>query len=816
MNPAVEPRFSTQTSLCLHCGETYLRHVVAQPLLPPLPAQPLAANTQPPVPISQPATAIPWSGHRLAGINRQDHQEARDVAQAHVRTRGIAASPIAPFSAPTPPSSWATSSTFDTAPPSSRISRGSNGIIKKSSPGKIRINFRIVINCAPSNDVFCDMEVPDTQPCKIRAPSASKQARMILRATELQLTFVLKGDVARLAKPYDVIHERLLQHFAATGLTFMGRDGVPINSIVAGTHPWTFFMCNASNRASGQPLLHMSRTPWDETYDKLVKSAARYSALVAEGETEQLIFLAPITSIIGGFLASQQIRVHRHFCLNSRLWIGFYTPNEAELAAAVDEFATLCWYQSEGDDSADHVPGNCPAEVEALSSGPVGSFTLPAPLAPPALPIHLPRLSCTRFVYPDISMLLEALKAEATNDTSFEVSPEIRSAFSNVLLANVPDSFTVTGEDRNCIAQSLWDGLTKVANGETDFLSALSNFSLQSLHTDIRLSNVRLGEDGASGRGVWRDVIYTMEKGLIHSEDWQAVGDDGHFSILLRPFDVIPYPDSTLSRFRAIGLFIRLCLIWQIEPLQISPILISYLISQSLDVSTDSELLQHVSPQTQSRLSAWPPAHIDSVLSPVFHLITQATDGVYPLDTLRRCTPEQFQAMEPLVRRAIAFNCTPALITPAHPLIAALLDGLNLPSTGRRVSCWTQVLPLFNVDSFVSAGDEYLDRERGFAASMFRYLAKSAENCQKFLHAVTGSPYIPLADHGGNAMLKIEFTIRLAVAISFHTCFLSFDVLHSDGTSEYFLGQVPDDLSVVTPFDVWFGALVADGEFNSV
>lgn len=142
---------------------------------------------------------------------------------------------------------------------------------------------------------------------------------------------------------------------------------------------------------------------------------------------------------------------------------------------------------------------------------------------------------------------------------------------------------------------------------------------------------VSSGNDGATGRGVWRDVIYTMENNVIHDENWQVVEDDGHFSLLLRLFDVVPYSDSTLARFRAIGLFIWLCLIWQIEPLQISPLLIAYLVSQSLDVSTDPGLLRHVSPRMESRLTAWPPVRIDSVLSPAFHLITQASDGDYPV-----------------------------------------------------------------------------------------------------------------------------------------------------------------------------------------
>lgn len=151
--------------------------------------------------------------------------------------------------------------------------------------------------------------------------------------------------------------------------------------------------------------------------------------------------------------------------------------------------------------------------------------------------------------------------------------------------------------------------------------------------------------------------------------------------------------------------------------------------------------------------------------------------------------------MGPLVRSAIAFNCRPALITTAHPLIAALLQGLNLPSSssttlyeaigssphrlhdylrsvwaGRLVSCWTQVLLLFDVDSIISAGDEYRERERGFIASMFRYLAKSAGNTRQFLHAVTGNPYIPLADHGGRARLKVSLLHYLLMSLLIVLC----------------------------------------------
>ncbi|KAE9388229.1 hypothetical protein BT96DRAFT_1004377 [Gymnopus androsaceus JB14] len=275
--------------------------------------------------------------------------------------------------------------------------------------------------------------------------------------------------------------------------------------------------------------------------------------------------------------------------------------------------------------------------------------------------------------------------------------------------------------------------------------------------------------------------------------------------------------------------------------------LLAYIISGSVETATASRFLENVAPTLEKRLHHWPPVDIStlSVIDEAYSLVTHGLDGKYPITVLRDMRSAQAHELTPQIREGIVFNTRVGHLSQSHPIIAAMIEGINatllqglsftvystLSSnvdslhrylsqswSGHHVSSWKQVIPL--LDQVTSAGSVFEMRERGFMAGLFRFLHKGADNCHMFLRATTGSEYTPLALNGVGARIKVVFTNAFAIddnaCAFFHTCSRQMDILHPESTAAIFLQAIPHDLSESTDFDNWLSAILSEGEFNAV
>ncbi|KAE9388228.1 hypothetical protein BT96DRAFT_1004376 [Gymnopus androsaceus JB14] len=560
-------RFVPQSSICTHCGEIYLRHTSPPTSIsldmgqtgPPQPTLPVPLQPPPQLAWAK-ASAIPWtSSRREAGLNRQDHQSARMEARLHSRApRGIAPSPLGPTissSTSSPPSMFvlgSSSSVFDTAPVTSR-SKPRSKTSAGPGVGRLDLNMRFIVKCTPPSSVFPDMEVPDNFTSIVRAPAPAKQSRLVICAQQLGLTFLLNGPVRKDDKVHSTVSVRLNQLLTEHDLIFVKRDGTPEPS-----PGWTFYWCKQANRNGEQALLTPCLTPWNISFRSLEQSAARYSGLLADGGTEYLVFIVPTNSIIAGWLPHQRLRIHRHLCLGSRLWVGFFSAAEDELSQANDEFGSLCWdgrKHADGEDDDEHIPGNCPVDETRSSPAPPPSVSQSSSVfSVPHSAFSVPLSACPSL--------------PASPDYDYQAYEEIREIFTGTLMAAIGEGYrgtwlrkvfedyppiapvaAVEGPSTENLASAIWERIIEIANGDNLLPDAIygctfRNFDLQGLHTENFLCDIKVvGVDGSIsvGRGVWTAVWGILEKKVYQEvEHWQQLDDDGYTTIKLRPFHIIP------------------------------------------------------------------------------------------------------------------------------------------------------------------------------------------------------------------------------------------------------------------------------------
>jgi hypothetical protein len=87
-----------------------------------------------------------------------------------------------------------------------------------------------------------------------------------------------------------------------------------------------------------------------------------------------------------------------------------------------------------------------------------------------------------------------------------------------------------------------------------------------------------------------------------NNRHWMETGD-GLFTPLILPFAPT---DNDLIFFQAYGLIIRTALLWRMEVLPFSPILILFLID-GFHSATDITFTNAVAPEMTARLATWPP-----------------------------------------------------------------------------------------------------------------------------------------------------------------------------------------------------------------
>ncbi|KAJ3807859.1 hypothetical protein F5876DRAFT_79325 [Lentinula aff. lateritia] len=713
----------------------------------------------------------------------------------------------------------------------------------------------------------------------------------------------MHGDVRKEQLIAPNVNACLVQFMTEQDLIYVERNGSPAVFNEDGLN-WTVLYCQHSHRAGGSPILRHHPTPWQLNYWDLIQSAKCYSAVqVGESETELLVFLAPRNKIIAGFLPGQAPCVHRHLCLHFRLWAGFSSANEEDLVDIDNILREACWINRDGEVTTGHIPGNCPLHesnlparilntVVALQAG--GSVSASGTLLPSmslessninhAVKANRDDSSSSATSTPfSVTSLLPSVSPEPEHQSNAEheaesqqslyhsyesiiadaqhfrrIPPDVygpQASVFNALADTPPHPASARGPNVEAIATAMWDRFIALANGDHSLEESmesqgvtLHNFTMEGLHSNLVLMSIISGDQGAMGRGVWTEVLHLIEQKIImDDENWQQLGFDRYFTLKLQDFEDIPYPTTDIRHFRAIGLFRRLALMWQVEPVAISPMMVAYLISESMEVSISLNLLTQVAPDLNHRILQWPPTAHESIsfISVPFQLVSRAFSNNYTVAQLRGLSTQQINALTPKIREAIAFNTRPRQFQMAHLLVKAITEGINITLhhntsslystvfdsepeqlqdylisawTGRHVQSWQDVVRLFDIQYIESAGREYLARERGFMAELLRFLQKSVFNCRLFLVAVTGSPYVPVVVSGSPSKFHISFRTYLAHEASafFHSCSKQVDILHSEETSAMFLSSFPNNLEESTLFDSWLLALIGDGDFNNL
>jgi hypothetical protein len=125
----------------------------------------------------------------------------------------------------------------------------------------------------------------------------------------------------------------------------------------------------------------------------------------------------------------------------------------------------------------------------------------------------------------------------------------------------------------------------------------------------------------ASGPGVVREIFSALESLLIQSKAessgrlffQQLPADDLFYTLALRPSDhhrIFPSTTNDQAFLRGVGLFLRLCLTWDITPYLISPFLFNWVITGDRWAGTDTDFTKAVYPELAKRLDTFPPSEI--------------------------------------------------------------------------------------------------------------------------------------------------------------------------------------------------------------
>ncbi|KAJ3738054.1 hypothetical protein EV360DRAFT_90886 [Lentinula raphanica] len=287
--------FHPLRTLCENCQLPYIQHRSSSTSHTESLVSPDGGpSTQPSSAAPSQATAIPWSGHRIAGYRRFDHQNERNHTSSQNRVNaGVAPSPFTrmlPIGTSSQGPGISRPSVFDVAPISARSKPGRGS--RLIGPGKIEINLRIIVNCIPDTQYFNDMEFPEPyfQGGDIRAPVSEKQQMMVDRALQLGLTFLMKGEVNRSQRAYPDIDLRLKDLMIKKNLEFVDRKGERM-TFTDDIATWTILICRQTSRTGGQPVLRPAIQPWGLTYQEIVRSARRYSALQGRDDNSELLVL---------------------------------------------------------------------------------------------------------------------------------------------------------------------------------------------------------------------------------------------------------------------------------------------------------------------------------------------------------------------------------------------------------------------------------------------------------------------------------------------------------------------------------------------
>lgn len=92
------------------------------------------------------------------------------------------------------------------------------------------------------------------------------------------------------------------------------------------------------------------------------------------------------------------------------------------------------------------------------------------------------------------------------------------------------------------------------------------------------------------------------------TSEFTVLEDDGFATVRLRSLEFGSVPDRILDNLRGTGLFLRLSILWQMEFIQLSPMLIHYILTDNKSAATSPGLVDAVAPILSHRLSKWPPA----------------------------------------------------------------------------------------------------------------------------------------------------------------------------------------------------------------
>jgi hypothetical protein len=115
---------------------------------------------------------------------------------------------------------------------------------------------------------------------------------------------------------------------------------------------------------------------------------------------------------------------------------------------------------------------------------------------------------------------------------------------------------------------------------------------------------------------MWTDILSPS-----HGNFWTPMTESTFITLSLRTqvlASVITEDDTTY--LRGCGFSIRISIIWGLVPGLLSPSLILYLISGSLDKAISQDFLRAVQPAVESRLQTWPPPKITREGSTVLDL----------------------------------------------------------------------------------------------------------------------------------------------------------------------------------------------------
>ncbi|KAF9078221.1 hypothetical protein BDP27DRAFT_350681 [Rhodocollybia butyracea] len=330
-------------SLCVNCSLVYLTHTTTRPMVP-APIHHSSQTVMPWVPPDELNMPLPINSpsqrRRIAGRERQDHQQAREIRRP---TPGVPPSPLGSL---TNPSSSSYASTRGNIQITTQLAASSSGSQRASSLGpsssvsffapvayssKPRstgrsskavgyksYNFIFILHTEPP----ATMIIPDRQvPFPLRAPPSHVQKAMVHQASALGLCFSLQGTKKKSDRVAPTLNMRLQQHLESSGLSLLDMRGKPHNGAITGL--WTFLECKQVSRSNSQlpPVLYHFLSPQEVTFGKLEDWASKYSssALVEDPDapTPHLVFIAPVMHIIGGPLNGS---ISMHCCLGAHLW----------------------------------------------------------------------------------------------------------------------------------------------------------------------------------------------------------------------------------------------------------------------------------------------------------------------------------------------------------------------------------------------------------------------------------------------------------------------------------------------------------------